>query len=139
MLAFFDDIITIFIGKANFPNAKGLLATLVNEQADYAATLSLSKDVIVSYGANSGEMYEAVKGNKGLVFAYSVSTANNGLTEDATCISLPCSTTQCTQEPFCAIKFPRAPANSMQRLAVPIKFCKCIFGIAIIHFYSSNC
>lgn len=55
MLAFSDDIITIFIGKANFPNAKALLATLVNAQADYAATLSLSKDVIVSYGAKLGE------------------------------------------------------------------------------------
>ncbi len=58
-----------------------------------------AKNVIVTYGANSGEMdvaVKGVKGHKGLVFEYSVATENNILAEDATWISRPSSTTQCT-------------------------------------------
>ena len=56
---------------------------------------------MINYGVNLGKMDVAVKGvkdNKGLVFEYSVATANNSLAEDATWISRPCSTTQCTLE-----------------------------------------
>ncbi len=80
----------VLLLSSGFDISKDIAATVVIEPA---------KNVIVSYGANSGEMNVAVKGvkgHKGLVFEYSVATDNNTIAEDATWISRPSSTTQCT-------------------------------------------
>jgi len=58
-----------------------------------------AKNVIVSYGANSGEMdvtVKGVKGHKGLVFEYAIATADEKVAADANWVSRPCSATQCT-------------------------------------------
>lgn len=62
-----------------------------------------AKNAIVNYSANSGEMYVAVKGNKGLVFECSVSTTNNGLTQDSTYTRGSMQHYTMPKKPYCAI------------------------------------
>lgn len=71
----------------------------ISKDLETPVVIEPAKNVIINYGANSGEMRVAVKGvkgHKGLVFEYAVATENNELAEDSMWVSHPSSTTQCT-------------------------------------------
>ena len=85
--------------------ADGNRVLLLNSGFDISKDISTpvviepAKNVIVSYGANSGEMdvaVKGVKGHKGLVFEYALATEKNEIAADANWISLPSSSAQCT-------------------------------------------
>ena len=90
MVNFTADGDRVILLSSGFNVSKDITTPVVIEPA---------KNVIVNYGANSGEMdvtVKGVKGHKGLVFEYAVATAENKLAADAGWVSLPSSTTQCT-------------------------------------------
>ena len=71
----------------------------ISKDMETPVVIEPAKNVIINYGANSGEMnvsVKGIKGHKGLVFEYAVATENNELAEDSNWISRPSSTTQCT-------------------------------------------
>ena len=76
--------------SSGFDISKDVISPVVIEPA---------KNVVINYGANSGEMVvkvKGVKGHKGLVFEYAVANEQNQVADDATWIGQPSSAAQCT-------------------------------------------
>ena len=71
----------------------------ISKEIAVPVVIEPAKNVIINYGASSGEMHVVVKGakgHKGLVYEYALATEKNEIAADSNWISYPSSSTQCT-------------------------------------------